>query len=522
MGTADRVSADIIAANVDRLPQSPAPMTLSMTREQVREKLVTLFAGETGIARERLDLAAPIAGYGLDSVAVASVLGEVETWAGRRIDPELLWKQPSIATLVDHLTEDRPAPRAASARATPLPALPQLDARLRALDEAGIENPFFRTFDGPGRDTIVSAGRTLVNFASYNYLGLSGHELVTRAANDAVLRHGTSVSASRLSSGERELHLELERALARLSGADDALVFVGGYATNVSVVGHLYGPEDLIVYDALMHNSAVTGARLSGARCLSFPHNDLAALDRILTRERGSHRLALILVEGIYSTDGDWPDLLELLRLKKRHEAWLMVDEAHSVGVLGPAGRGLADHFGVAGSEIDIVMGTLSKSLASCGGYVAGSRDLIRYLRYTCPGFIFSAGISPANAAAALKAIEILSAEPERVARLRGNAEAFLSLARAAGLDTGLSAGSGVAPVMVGDDAVAMLLSNELFDAGINVQPLVAPAIDKGQARLRFFLSCLHTAGQIEQAVTLTAAKLAAHGTPAFKAASQS
>ena len=504
------MSADILPDNVDLGPQSLAPMTLSMTREQVQEKLVTLFAGETGIARERLDLAAPIAGYGLDSVSVASVLGEVETWAGRQIDPDLLWKQPSIATLVDHLTEDRPRPRVATTSSSPLPALPQLDARFRALAEAGIENPFFRTFDGPGRDTIVSADRPLINFASYNYLGLSGHEAVTQAAKDAVDRYGTSVSASRLSSGERELHLQLERALARLSGADEALAFVGGYATNVSVVGHLYGAEDLIVYDALMHNSAVTGARLSGARCLSFPHNDLEALDRILTRERGSHRLALILVEGIYSTDGDWPDLLELLRLKKRHEAWLMVDEAHSVGVLGPLGRGLADHFGVAGSEIDITMGTLSKSLASCGGYVAGSHDLIRYLRYTCPGFIFSAGISPANAAAALKAIEILEAEPERVSGLRANAEAFLSMDRDRALDTGISTGSGVAPVMVGDDEVAMRLSNELFAASINVQPLVTPAVEPGKARLRFFLSCLHTPTQLERAVDLTATGLAA------------
>lgn len=513
MGAADRMSADILPINDDRRPHSPPSMTLSKTREQIQEKLIALFAGETGIARERLDLAAPIAGYGLDSVAVASVLGEVETWAGRPIDPDLLWKQPSIATLVDHLSESRPPARVVQAAASPLPALPQLDARLSALAEAGIDNPFFRTFDGPGRDTILANGQTLVNFASYNYLGLSGHERVTQAAKDAVDRYGTSVSASRLSSGERELHLQLEGALARLSGADEALVFVGGYATNVSVVGHLYGAEDLIVYDALMHNSAVTGARLSGARCLSFPHNDLAALDRILTRERGAHRLALILVEGIYSTDGDWPPLPELLRLKKQHAAWLMVDEAHSVGVLGPLGRGLADHFGAKGSEIDILMGTLSKSLASCGGYVAGSHDLIRYLRYTCPGFIFSAGISPANAAAALQAIEILNAEPERVTRLRGNAAAFVSGARALGLDTGLSAGSGVAPVMVGDDAVAMRLSNELFETGINVQPLVAPAVEKGQARLRFFLSSLHTAEQIERAVRVTADRLSSYRT---------
>jgi 8-amino-7-oxononanoate synthase len=482
-----------------------------MTREQIREKLITLFAGETGIARDRLDLSAPIGGYGLDSVSVASVLGEVETWSGRRIDPGLLWKQPSIATLVDHLSEARPAPAAAPVEATsPIPGLEELDARFQALADAEIDNPFFRTFEGLGADTIASEDRSLVNFASYNYLGLAGHEDVKRAAKDAIDRCGTSVSASRLSSGERAMHLELERALARLSGTDDALAFVGGYATNVSVIGHLFSAEDLIVYDSLMHNSAITGARLAGSRCLSFPHNDLAALDRLLTRERGSHRQALVLAEGVYSTDGDIPDLQELVRLKKHHRAWLMVDEAHSIGVLGPRGRGLAEHCGVPASEIDIVMGTLSKSLASCGGYVAGRGALIRYLRYTCPGFIFSAGISPANAAAALRAIGILEAEPERVVALRGNAATFISLAKARGLDTGLSAHSGVAPVMVGNDADAIRLSNELFEAGINVQPLVAPAVDKGKARLRFFLSSLHTREQMERAVDLTATLLEA------------
>jgi 8-amino-7-oxononanoate synthase len=492
---------------------------VAFSREQIQEKLVTLLAGEAGIGRDRLDLQAPISGYGLDSVSVASVLGEVESWTGRKIDPGLLWKQPSIAALVDHLTEARTVEALPAESPAPLGGFPDLESRFQALEEAGIENPFFRTFDGPGGDTIRSGGRTLINFASYNYLGLSGHEQVTRAAKEAVDRYGTSVSASRLSSGERALHLDLEKALARISGMADALVFVGGYATNVAVIGHLYASEDLIVYDSLMHNSAIMGARLSGARCLSFPHNDLAALDRILARERGSHRLALVLVEGVYSTDGDLPDLAELIRLKEQHRAWLMVDEAHATGVLGPRGRGLSDHAGLPPNEVDIIMGTLSKSLASCGGYVAGSAPLIRYLRYTCPGFVFSAGISPANAAAALSAIEILEAEPGRVARLRENAAAFISLAQARGLDTGLSRGSGVVPVMVGDDGLTMRLSNELFEAGINVQPLVAPAVSRDQGRLRFFLSSLHTRAQIEKAVDLTATLLHALREPALAAA---
>ncbi len=478
-------------------------------REEVEEKLISLFTGEAGIARDRLDLTAPISGYGLDSVSVASILAEAETWAGRRIDPDLLWKQPSIRALADHLSAppsaEAPKPDAVGEGYDSLTGLLEFEARFRALDEAGLEDPFFRTFDGPSGATIVSQGRSLVNFASYNYLGLAGHEEVKRAVRDAVDRYGASVSASRLSSGEREIHGRLESVLARFVGAEEALVFVGGHATNVSVIGHLCSPQDLIVYDSLMHNSAVTGARLSGARCLAFPHNDTEALDALLNRERRNHRSALVLVEGVYSTEGDLPDLKELVRLKRKHEAWLMVDEAHSIGVLGRTGRGIAEHFAVPASEIDILMGTLSKSLASCGGYVAGARRLIRYLRYTCPGFIFSAGISPANTAAALRAIEIVEAEPSRVEDLRVNAATFARMALASGLDIGRSAHSGVVPVIVGGDMQAMRLSNELFAAGINVQPLVSPAVEPGRARLRFFLSSLHTDEHLGQAVRLTA-----------------
>lgn len=504
--------------NATTLPKPPR----TFSREEVEEKLITLFVGESGIGRDRLDLTAPISGYGLDSVSVASVLAEAENWTGRRIDPDLLWKQPSIRTLADHLSAsapiEEPKPTAAvSASYDSLPGLLEFEARFRALDEAGLEDPFFRVFDGVSGASIVAQGRSLINFASYNYLGLSGHEEVRQAVRDAVDRYGASVSASRLSSGERDIHRRLESALARFVGAEEALVFVGGHATNVSVIGHLCSPGDLIVYDSLMHNSAIVGARLSGARCLVFPHNDFHALDALLTKERRSHRAALVLVEGVYSTEGDIPDLTELVRLKHKHQAWLMVDEAHSVGVLGRSGRGLAEHFSVPASEIDILMGTLSKSLASCGGYVAGAQRLIRYLRYTCPGFIFSAGISPANTAAALCAIEIIEREPGRVEGLRRNALSFVRKARESGLDVGHSAHSGVVPVMVGGDIEAMRLSNELFAAGVNVQPLVSPAVEPGSARLRFFLSSLHTEEQLDQAIRLTADRVIVRPVPGLR-----
>jgi 7-keto-8-aminopelargonate synthetase-like enzyme len=217
---------------------------------------------------------------------------------------------------------------------------------------------------------------------------------------------------------------------------------------------------------------------------------------------------ALIVVEGHYSMDGDYPDLPRLLELKSRHDAWLMVDEAHSLGVLGRQGRGIAEHFGVDPRRVDIWMGTLSKTLAGCGGYIAGSTELVEYLRLTVGSFVFSVGIPPAVAAAAHKALEILHREPERVHRLQGNGAHFSALARRRGLDTGTGMGTAICPIMVGDSLPAVALSQRLLERGINVLPVTHPAVPAKAARLRFFLSAMHTHAEIEAAVETTADEL--------------
>ena len=264
--------------------------------------------------------------------------------------------------------------------ADPIPRLSVADLdgfkEIRMIREAaeflGIADPFFRVHEGiAGAETVID-GKTYINFASYNYIGLNGHPEIAAAAKAAIDRYGTSVSASRPVSGERPIHRELERALARLHGAEDSVVFVGGHSTNVSVIGHLLGRRDVIVHDALIHNSIVQGAILSGARRVPFAHLDHEAADRLLgeTRSRNGH--ALLVIEGHYSMDGDVPDLPAFIAVARRHRAWLMVDEAHALGVLGPRGFGSADRFGIDPREVDIWMGTLSKSLVSCGGYIAG------------------------------------------------------------------------------------------------------------------------------------------------------
>jgi 8-amino-7-oxononanoate synthase len=372
-----------------------------------------------------------------------------------------------------------------------------------AAEFLGISDPFFRVHEGiAGAETMIG-NRIYVNFASYNYLGLNGHPNIVGSAKAAIDRYGTSVSASRPVSGERPVHRDLERALARVHGTEDCVALVGGHSTNVTVIGHLLGRDDVIVHDALIHNSIVQGAILSGARRVPFPHLDHEAADRLLseTRPRGGH--ALLVIEGHYSMDGDVPDLPAFIAAARRNRAWLMVDEAHALGVLGSRGFGTADRFGVDPGEIDIWMGTLSKSLVSCGGYIAGSTELVEYLKLVAPGFVFSVGMAPPAAAAALAALELLEREPERVRRLNDRAALFLRLARDGGLDVGGSVGASIVPIVTGSSIRAGRLAQAMFRRGVNVQPILYPAVPERAARLRFFVTASHTEEQVRDTVAI-------------------
>jgi len=373
----------------------------------------------------------------------------------------------------------------------------------QAAEFLGITDPFFRVHEGiAGAETAID-GRRYVNFASYNYIGLNGHPDIVSAAKSAIDRYGTSVSASRPVSGERPVHRNLEHALARIHGTEDCVALVGGHSTNVTVIGHLLGRDDVIVHDALIHNSIVQGAMLSGARRVPFPHLDHEAADRLLREARPRSRHALLVIEGHYSMDGDVPDLPAFIAAARRNRAWLMVDEAHALGVLGPRGFGTADRFGVDPGEVDIWMGTLSKSLVSCGGYIAGSKELVEYLKVVAPGFVFSVGMAPPAAAAALAAVELLEREPERVHRVNEQAALFLRLAREGGLDVGSSIGASIVPIVTGSSIRAGRLAQALFRRGVNVQPILYPAVPERAARLRFFLTASHTEEQIRDTIAI-------------------
>ncbi len=377
-----------------------------------------------------------------------------------------------------------------------LPAYTNIKQDLNRLEAVG--NPFFTVHEGIAKDTTIIDGKELINYSHYNYIGMSGDPIVTKSAQDAVAKYGTSVSASRVVSGEKPLHRELETEIAKFIGTEDCLVYIGGHATNVTTIGHLFGEKDLIICDSLSHNSIQEGCKLSGATKIEFPHNDYQELETILQQYRYQYEKVLIAIEGIYSTDGDIAPLPEIISLKKQYKTFLLVDEAHSIGVLGSTGRGIGEYYNVNRDDVDLWMGTLSKSFASCGGYIAGCKELIEYLKYTAPGFVFSVGMSPGNTAAALSALRLLQKQPERVVRLQARSKFFLELAKSKGLNTYKSHSSPIIPIIIGEPQKAVQRSQQLFTKGINVQPMVYPSVPYDAARLRFFMTSLHTEEQIE------------------------
>jgi 8-amino-7-oxononanoate synthase len=372
----------------------------------------------------------------------------------------------------------------------------------------GFSNPLFACHDGLAKGTTRIQGVEYLNFSTYDYLDINGHPELTATVGEAAARYGTSAGASRLVGGERPPHRELERALADFYGVEDSIVYVSGHATNVSTLGFLFGSRDLILQDGLDHNSIVQGAKLSAAARVLYPHNDADALENILIRRRGEFKRAVIVTEGLFSMDGNIPDLTRLIELKKRYDCMLMVDEAHSLGVLGATGRGIREFCGCDPHDVDLWMGTLSKSLCGCGGFIAGRSELVESLKYGSPGFVFSVGMPPVVAAACCKALDILRREPERVRKIQHISRFFLEYARGKGLNTGSAQGYAVIPVIVGDSLSAGILALSMIERRIYVMPITFPAVQEGTARLRFFLSAAHREEDIRRAIDVVVEEL--------------
>ncbi len=484
-------------------PKSP---TAEKTTEVVLEEIQRVAKGRAA----GLTLDTPIIETGLDSLERMEVLALLEDRYGahfpQEIFPDLQTARDLIEAVEKHLGTEpvsrtaRPAGEDISPetyRFEQFPEYVQLRDNLAILQSPEVGNPFFSVHEGLSGATTVIDGHELINFSSFNYSGMAVEPVVMQAAKDAIDKYGASVSASRLVSGEKDLHGQLEQAISRFIGTEDAVTFVSGHATNESVIGHLLSPGDLILHDGLAHNSIVQGSILSGARRRPFTHNSWEAVDQLLSQIRHDYRRVLVVIEGVYSMDGDIPDLPKFIEVKERHKALLMIDEAHSVGVLGSGGRGIGEYFDVAPADVDIWMGTLSKSIGSCGGYIAGCKALIQYLRYTTPTFVFSCGLAPAAAAGAMAAIELMEADPGRFNRLRENAELFLSLVQQRGMNTGTSKDTPVVPIILGSSVDCLQMCKRMFARGVNVQPILHPAVEESASRLRFFVTSLHTEQQI-------------------------
>ena len=497
----------------------------------LRQKVASIvFSAVREIAKERaghLDFnTSLVADLGLDSLERLQIACSLEESFGARIPDPVLQEIETIGEITDAilthvgstLVKRRTSPACESTKQVrlgfentesqymieQLPEFNRVQNLKSLIASSRIRNPYFSTHEGPIADTTQIAGRKLISYSSYNYLGYATDASVRLAAKDAIDQFGTSVSSSPVSNG-MTIHRDLEKETAAFLGVEDVIMFPGGYGMNETVIGHVIGSGDLIVHDALAHNSIIQGAELSGAQRRSFEHNDWKQLDQLLDEIRHDYRCVLIAVEGLYSMDGDYPDLPKFVEVKKKHRAWLFVDEAHSIGTLGETGRGIAELQAVDRKDIEFSMGTYSKSLASCGGFIGGDSGLIDYLRNTTPGYVFAAGMSPANVGAALQSLRNLASGNDRVQALQSNSIHFSELAGKAGLNTGLSRQTPIIPLITGDALKALQISEKLFQRDIHAQPILYPAVADNEARIRFFITALHTSEQIEKTVEILA-----------------
>jgi 8-amino-7-oxononanoate synthase len=339
-------------------------------------------------------------------------------------------------------------------------------------------------------------------FASYGYLGLLGHPRINAAAYAAIERYGTGTHGVRVLAGTLDLHLQLEATIARFKHAEDAICYSSGYVTNLTAVSTLVGRHDAVICDKLDHASIVDGCLLSGADYYRFRHNDMDDLERVLKKIEPDVA-KLVVVDAVFSMDGDIMNLPQVARLCRQYGAWLMVDEAHSLGVIGETGRGIEEHFGL-GGVIDIKMGTLSKTIPSVGGYLAGKKELIHYFRHASRANIFSAALPPPQAAAAQAAIDLIRDEPERVQILRRNAAYFVRRLKSLGFDT-MNTETAIVPILCGPDELAYEMVRACQQEDVFVLPVVSPAVPEGMARLRATVTAAHSLEEIDQALSVFA-----------------
>jgi 8-amino-7-oxononanoate synthase len=371
--------------------------------------------------------------------------------------------------------------------------LSQYDAPQRVM-QAGIY-PYFRAIESDQDTVVVMNGKKVLMFGSNSYLGITNHPLIKEAAKKAIDKYGTGCAGSRFLNGTLDIHLELEEKLARLVGKDEALCFSTGFQVNLGVVSVLTGRNDFVLLDELDHASLIEGSRLSFSKVLKFAHNDMVSLEKKLhCCEKDA--IKLIVVDGIFSMEGDIVKLPEIVELAEKYNATIMVDDAHSLGVLGKNGSGTASHFGLT-DKVDLIMGTFSKSLASLGGFIAADKEVINYIKHNSRSLIFSASMTPPSVATVLAAIKIMENEPERIKHLWDITKYALEGFKSMGFNTGKTE-SPIIPLFIGDDVKALQLTMQLLEDGVFVNPVVSPAVPKEDSLIRYSLMATHTKEQVD------------------------
>lgn len=532
-----------IGNEVFEADNKPSPLsvstvdTLAMSRLilAIHASLVKSLRSEDNAENRTIGCDTDFAELGVDSLAAASIIAEVEVVSGVRLSPEELYEHSTInllarfvASKMDNLHHGHSGGHPAHAsgfehclNAQPL-RQPECIAdsgahctaqlsrpldrklasenyrvtRMRCLDRYFYDTPFSQV-EG---NHVIHDGRTMLMLASFAYSGLIGNREVSEAATRAIQLFGAGSHGARLVAGTTVLHKQLEQQLARWVSAEDALLFPSGYVTNAATVPALVGPGDTIFADEFNHASLVDGCKLSGAALQTFPHNQVEALERLLA---GSpHGRRLVIVDGVYSMEGDIAPLPDIVALCKRYDALLMVDEAHSLGVIGKTGKGVQEHFHLPPDAIDIKMGNTSKALASQGGFIAGTKELVDYLRHHARGYVFSTSLGPPQVAAALKALEILEREPERVAALQRNAAQLANGLRQLGFRI-TDTQSAIIPLLCKTESQALEMTATCRAAGLFVVPIIYPAVPMNAPRLRLNVMATHTHEQIDHALRI-------------------
>jgi 8-amino-7-oxononanoate synthase len=368
----------------------------------------------------------------------------------------------------------------------------------KALMDLDLYN-FFRVIESAQTNTVRYKGRDVIMLGSNNYLGLTNHPKVKEAAQAAIAKYGTGCAGSRFLNGTLDIHIELEEKLARLVGKQKALVFSTGFMVNQGVLSSLVHRNEVIIVDRTDHASIIDGARLSFADVRKFKHNDMENLELVLNNEKDSSKL--IIVDGVFSMEGDIARLPEIVELAEKHDAYLMVDDAHGVGVLGDHGRGTCDHFGLT-DRVGLIMGTFSKSLASVGGFVAGDEDVMHYIQHTARALMFSASMPPASVASVSAAVDIMQEETWRHEALWRNNDIMRERLKDAGFNTGPSE-TPIIPAVVGEDMTAFIMCTRLAEEGVFVNPVISPAVDVGNALIRLSLMATHTEDEIHKAMDI-------------------